>query len=213
MDKALAERIISTTLDLLEEHELYGWTIRFSKAYRRIGSCSHQTQTIRISERFAAVLSWEEIHETILHEVAHAIAGPYAGHGPVWRQVARELGIKNPRSRAHVSAAPEFPWVGTCPSGHTTSMVRTPQRIWSCSHCHHSFHEDFLFDWKKNGQKVPMSQKYRAEYASISVLRERQRIGRSLLKNAATRFDPTIMTHEDYIRMMLERKDPVLASA
>ena len=37
--------------------------------------------------------------DTILHEIAHAIAGANAGHGPVWKAVAKRIGAA-PRARA-----------------------------------------------------------------------------------------------------------------
>ena len=37
--------------------------------------------------------------DTILHEIAHAIAGVEAGHGPAWKAVAQRLGA-TPRARA-----------------------------------------------------------------------------------------------------------------
>ena len=40
----------------------------------------------------------ELVTEVILHEIAHALAGPEAGHGPEWKAIAIRLGAR-PRSR------------------------------------------------------------------------------------------------------------------
>ena len=34
----------------------------------------------------------EKVLDTLLHEIAHALAGPKARHGPVWKAIAKKLG-------------------------------------------------------------------------------------------------------------------------
>jgi SprT-like family len=49
---------------------------------------------LRLRDVLAA--SDEEVRDTILHEVAHALAGPAnTGHGPKWREMARRVGAKD----------------------------------------------------------------------------------------------------------------------
>jgi len=43
--------------------------------------------------------SSEQLTDTILHEIAHALAGPAAKHGPAWKAIARRLGA-TPKSCA-----------------------------------------------------------------------------------------------------------------
>ena len=68
------------------------WTFGFDNAKTRGGQCNHTTKRITVSRHLASRFDDDEIHQVLLHEVAHAIAGPAAGHGPKWRSVARELG-------------------------------------------------------------------------------------------------------------------------
>ena len=43
--------------------------------------------------------SLRQVTDTILHEIAHALAGPGAGHGPAWKATASRLGA-TPKSCA-----------------------------------------------------------------------------------------------------------------
>ena len=70
---------------LMDQHGLTGWTFAFGEARRRLGHCHFQDRMIRISRTHALEGSGEQIQDTVLHEIAHAIAGYEAGHGPLWR--------------------------------------------------------------------------------------------------------------------------------
>lgn len=77
---------------LLEAHELHGWKIAFGNAIGRGGSCNYRTKTLRFSRVVMKHNTRAGTQNTITHEVAHAIAGPGAGHGPEWQRVHRRLG-------------------------------------------------------------------------------------------------------------------------
>ncbi|MBA4191016.1 MAG: hypothetical protein C0467_23775 [Planctomycetaceae bacterium] len=76
----------------LARHNLAGWTFHLADTKRRLGVCKHRSKRIEISEYYAIHNTDEAVWDTLLHEVAHAIAGPEAGHGPVWKAVAVRLG-------------------------------------------------------------------------------------------------------------------------
>jgi hypothetical protein len=69
-----------------------GWSIDFNRRKRSIGLCRYDTKTIEISEHYLAVNTVDQVKETITHEIAHAIAGYSAGHGPKWKATHRALG-------------------------------------------------------------------------------------------------------------------------
>ena len=48
--------------------------------------------------------NFAEFDDTVLHEIAHVIAGPRAKHGPVWRGIALEIGCNG--ERCHTLAVP-----------------------------------------------------------------------------------------------------------
>ena len=87
---------------LMDEHGLAGWTLAFVEAERRLGDCDFKGGVIRISRGHALEGSDEQIRDTVLHEIAHAIAGREAGHGPLWRATARRIGAM-PRANVYES--------------------------------------------------------------------------------------------------------------
>ena len=60
---------------LMDEHGLASWTFRFSAAERRLGECREREKVIRLSRRHAVHGDPREVRDTILHEIAHALAG------------------------------------------------------------------------------------------------------------------------------------------
>ena len=89
---------------LMDEHGLTGWTLAFVEAKRRLGDCHFRHRVIRISRTHALEGSEEQIRDTVLHEIAHAIAGHEAGHGLLWKVTARRIGA-TPRAKAYESQA------------------------------------------------------------------------------------------------------------
>ena len=85
---------------LMDEHGLTGWTLAFVEATKRLGTCNYSHRVIRIGRSHALDGSEAQIRNTVLHEIAHAIAGPGAGHGPLWKATARRIGA-TPRARTH----------------------------------------------------------------------------------------------------------------
>ena len=52
------------------------WTFAFDRATTRAGLCDHRMHRISVSRHFAERFDDDEIHQVLLHEVAHALAGP-----------------------------------------------------------------------------------------------------------------------------------------
>ena len=88
--------------ELMDEHGLHEWTFRFSPAESRLGECREREKVIRLSRRHAVNGDPREVRDTILHEIAHALAGAKARHGPAWKAVARRIGA-TPKARAEES--------------------------------------------------------------------------------------------------------------
>ena len=96
--------VAGMAMRLMDAHGLTGWTFAFGEARRRLGHCHFQDRMIRISRTHALEGSEEQIRDTVLHEIAHAIAGYEAGHGPLWKVTARRIGA-TPRAKAYESQA------------------------------------------------------------------------------------------------------------
>ena len=79
---------------LMDEHGLYDWKFEFSNDIHTMGWCWYKEKTLKFSKRYTHH-GWEEIEDTILHEIAHALVGPKVkAHGVEWRRKARELGAR-----------------------------------------------------------------------------------------------------------------------
>ncbi|HUR55172.1 MAG TPA: SprT-like domain-containing protein [Gemmataceae bacterium] len=74
------------------EHGLVGWTFGFSESKRQLGVCKYRQKRIEISEFYAVNNPDAAVLDTLLHEIAHALAGAKAKHGPVWKAIAARIG-------------------------------------------------------------------------------------------------------------------------
>lgn len=99
----------------MDRHGLTGWSLRLSSARRRLGSCAYHTRTIRLSRYLLTDNRWPQVHDTLLHEIAHALVGPNHGHDRVWKQMAVKLGAA-PRSctKPGEVVMPQGGWVAWC---------------------------------------------------------------------------------------------------
>lgn len=137
-----AEALITTHLDA-------SWSFAFDNAKRRAGLCDYTRKRISVSRYLTARYDDDDNHQTLLHEVAHALAGPDAGHGPVWKRIARDLGYVGGTTHQGETAVELAPWVGNCPSGHVAYRHRRPTRATSCAMCAPRFDERNLFAWTR----------------------------------------------------------------
>ena len=105
----------------LAKHNLLGWTFGFSDTKRRLGVCKYKHKRIEIARYYAQHSNRESVIDTLLHEIAHAIAGPAARHGPAWKVVAIRLGAK-PRACEKSDNVVMEPgvWQAFCPACQTT---------------------------------------------------------------------------------------------
>lgn len=132
---------------LISLHLDPSWTFGFDYAKTRAGLCNYTSKRITVSRYLAARYSDDEIHQVLLHEVAHAIAGSRAGHGPAWKNVATRIGYEGKRLHSGAVASELAPWVGSCPGGHSHYRYRRPIRPLACGRCARSFDPRFIISW------------------------------------------------------------------
>ena len=106
---------LETTAELMRQHGLQGWSVRLDNARRRAGQCDYTRRVISLSRHYVRHADTAHIHDTILHEIAHALVGPHHGHDAVWRRKAREIGCS--ATRCHTLTFATAPWVMRCPNG------------------------------------------------------------------------------------------------
>lgn len=122
---------------LLQEHALHDWGFFWNRRKRALGLCRYERKRIELSLPFVLHNDEAAVRDTILHEIAHALAGPRAGHGSKWRKICVNIGAK-PERCDHVAIMPRGRWIGTCPScGKEYSRHRRPlkNRLYCCRHC------------------------------------------------------------------------------
>lgn len=134
---------------LIRLHLGGSWSFGFDHAKRRAGQCDYAKKRITVSRYLAARFDDDEIHQVLLHEVAHALAGHQAAHGAAWKRVARELGYTGGVTHRGETAVELAPWVGRCPAGHTAYRHRRPTRPTSCARCSRAFDSRHLFTWTR----------------------------------------------------------------
>ena len=132
---------------LIALHLDASWTFGFDSAKTRAGLCNYTSKTISASRYLASRYDDDEVHQVLLHEVAHAMAGTRAGHGPKWKAIAAELGYEGKRLHDGEIANELAPWVGTCPAGHLHYRYRTPTRALACGKCSRRFDPANAIDW------------------------------------------------------------------
>lgn len=81
---------------LMDKHGLKDWMFEFDRAVRRAGCCKHRIKTITLSIHYVTRNNENiaDIKDTILHEIAHALAGHGAGHGPKWKAMCVKIGAR-----------------------------------------------------------------------------------------------------------------------
>ena len=142
-------------LELMGKHGLLekGWKFELDNAKRRFGYCRYAPKIISISKHLAKLNTEDQVKDTILHEIAHALAGPRAGHYSKWRYQAMAIGAKPERCYNGDVVQPPHKWLGTCPNGHETKRMKRMKV--ACAKCcnefnHGRFSSDYMFEWKEN---------------------------------------------------------------
>ena len=125
------------------------WSFGFDHAKTRAGLCNYTKRRITVSRYLAARYEDDEIHQVLLHEVAHAIAGAGAGHGLRWKAIARELGYEGKRTHDGAIATEHASWIGVCPNGHVHYRYRKPGRALACGKCARRYDPRFAISWSR----------------------------------------------------------------
>lgn len=141
------ERVRTWARALIRLHLDETWVFTFDNAKTRAGLCDYTRRRISVSRHLAARYEDDEIHQVLLHEVAHALAGTRAGHGPRWKAVAAGLGYEGSRLHHGQTATELAPWVGQCPAGHLHYRYRRPTRALACGACGRRFDAANVIRW------------------------------------------------------------------
>jgi predicted SprT family Zn-dependent metalloprotease len=133
--------------DLMRLHKLWpAWSFTFDRSKVRFGKCNYSKRQISLSRHLVQLNDDRQVRETILHEIAHALAPRGAGHGPVWKALARAIGCSGQRCYGPEVRRPTPKHRATCPSCKRVIYRHRRTRI-ACGKCAPVFDPRFAFIW------------------------------------------------------------------
>lgn len=132
--------------EVMDKHGLLYWKVTLINSKSVAGRCRYgrwnetpgrSYGTIELSTPYLGVHGDEEIMETILHEIAHALVGPKVqAHGAEWKKMARSIGSTGARCVSPDAPKIASRYTGTCEGGHKYPRHRkTRDMEWSSHYC------------------------------------------------------------------------------
>ena len=136
----------------MEEYELYNhyWHFDFQNKKVALGTCSYRDKRISLSKWYVELNEEDEVEDTILHEIAHALSYirhglKGIGHGRIWKSICREIGATPERVHKGNLNHPDnhYKYVDACGCGITYRRHRKSRGDYHCPKC-----EEPLYDKK-----------------------------------------------------------------
>ncbi len=118
---------------LFVQHQLQHWSFQFDDGRKRAGCCRYDTRVISISYEFAKHAPDEEIRDTLLHEIAHALVGKAHNHDDVWRTQATAIGCSGQRCHDIQFTTPRY--IVKCERDCWVTTAERRRRGVICKHC------------------------------------------------------------------------------
>ena len=107
-------------LELMGRYQLHGWQFALNSNVRRAGVCffpfRDRPGRLGLSVHFIERNAEEDVLDTILHEIAHALVGTGHGHDEVWKAKCREIGAKPEPCYGEEIDMPKGRWRARCPA-------------------------------------------------------------------------------------------------
>ena len=129
----------------MEEHGLLNqkWKFAFESCKRSLGRCHYNLKKITLSKWYVQLNEEDDVEDTILHEIAHALSfirygSKGAGHGILWKRICLEIGATPQRVHKGILEYPSnhFKYVDTCCCGITYKRHRlSAKRGYRCPKC------------------------------------------------------------------------------
>lgn len=89
MDLAAAEKMAKR---LMIAHGVNNYNFKWDRAIRRNGQTDFYNKTVSLSAPRTKERSEDAVRNTVLHEIAHVLAGPRENHGPAWQTICIRIG-------------------------------------------------------------------------------------------------------------------------
>lgn len=140
----------------MDGYQLTNWSFKWSNSKTVFGLCDYEKETIFLSKVLNSVRDIEQIKNTILHEVAHALT-PYNGHNDVWKKLFISMGgsgeiCSKVDDKVYDVMEKTSKYVLLCPSCNAKSFLhRKPKYSTSCGKCYpKAYNKEFEFVLKQN---------------------------------------------------------------
>lgn len=127
-----------------------GWRFQWCRAKRFLGFCCPNTRTIQVSIKYVeGGTPFETLKDTVLHEIAHALAGCHNGHNEKWKAMCLIVGAKPERCCTTEVKSVEHAWTANCSKcGKQFGFHRKPYMFRIHNVCGK---ESRLVNWKHKG--------------------------------------------------------------
>ena len=130
-----ADRLIQ---DLMVRQKVYHgladeWSATFDLAAGRAAICYFKEKLICLAVSYCMTAPEDELIDTVLHEVAHALVGPQHNHDRVWKLAARRIGCTAERCTAVTHTAGK--WIGRCQCARPILRKRLTRSIRTTGRC------------------------------------------------------------------------------
>ena len=140
-------------IQLMTKHGIIeqGWRFEFDNAKRRFGCCNYDSRRITLSLYLTELNKIDEVKNTILHEIAHALC-PRQGHNSVWKRKAIEIGCSGDRCYSSDKVETmKGNYVATCCNcDKTFNRFRKPKHNQSCGQCSGGrYNPTYKLNWEK----------------------------------------------------------------
>lgn len=147
-------------LELMRQHGLVdnelgspNWGFDFDNGVRRFGACHYSKRKITLSAELTALNGVEQVQRTMLHEIAHALAGYKAHHNAQWQSICRAIGGDGQRTYSTANTVTvDRKVTGTCPNCSRVIKRHRRAKI-ACGQCcrkynHNEYDEKYLIIWR-----------------------------------------------------------------
>ena len=120
----------------------YRWKFEFNNAKKAFGSCQYgsNTHTIKLSRPLTRLNSVEQVTDTILHEIAHALdveQRGFSNHDKNWVRIATSIGCNGQQyyydKEVNTPLAKYTLKCNNC--GHESDRHRKVKRTYACGSC------------------------------------------------------------------------------
>jgi predicted SprT family Zn-dependent metalloprotease len=130
--------------DLISKH-CPDFSFRFDRAKQRFGSCNWNIKEITLSQYLTELNSKEDVIDTILHEIAHALTSKEhrrKHHGREWKHIATSIGCCADRCYDDTIKRPKGNYIYQCPAcSEEYDFYRKLRRNVGCTKCCEHFND------------------------------------------------------------------------